>query len=233
MIVAARNEADSIGATLDALAEALPGARLTVGDDASEDGTAEAAMSHGAQVVSRGRPHGKGGNVTAAAEAALEGLDPEATVLLCDADLGSSAAELARLVEAVENGDCDLAVASFARREGGGFGIAVGYAREKIEELCGFQAEAPISGQRAMSAATLRGLLPFADGWGMEIGMTVDAVRAGHRVKEIELQLVHRATGRSIGGFIHRARQLRDFRRVSRSRRKPGYPRRRSRGDGR
>jgi len=38
VIVAAQNEAERIGAALDALAEALPGARLMVADDASTDG---------------------------------------------------------------------------------------------------------------------------------------------------------------------------------------------------
>ncbi|HET8975890.1 MAG TPA: glycosyltransferase [Solirubrobacterales bacterium] len=220
VIAAARNEADRIGATLDALAAALPGARLYVADDASEDGTAGAAMQHGATVIRRGRSHGKGGNVGAAAEAALSELgDADATFLLCDADLGSSAAELVPLLDAVERDECDLAVAAFARREGGGFGFALGYARDKIEQLCGFRAEAPISGQRAMPASLLRQVLPFADGFGMEIGMTVDAVRAGARVKEIELPLTHRATYRTLRGFLHRARQLRDFRRAVRPRR--------------
>jgi hypothetical protein len=53
----------------------------------------------------------------------------------------------------------------------------------------------------------------------MEMGMTVDAVRAGRRVAEIELPLSHRATRRTVGGFVHRARQRRDFGRVYRSRR--------------
>ena len=70
-----------------------------------------------------------------------------------------------------------------------------------------------------MTLACLRDVLPFADGFGMEIGMTVDAVRAGHTVKEIELPLTHRATYRTLRGFLHRARQLRDFRRAVRARR--------------
>jgi hypothetical protein len=45
----------------------------------------------------------------------------------------------------------------------------------------------------------------------MEIGMTVDAVRAGYRLREYELDLQHRATGRDFRGFLHRAGQLRDF----------------------
>jgi glycosyltransferase involved in cell wall biosynthesis len=218
VIVAAHNEADRIGDALDALAAVFPGASLWVADDASADGTAEVARAHGATVVGRARPVGKGGNVTAAAEAALAATDRAEVALLCDGDLGRSAAELSRLVEAVEAGEHDLAVAAFRRREGGGFGVALGFARWAIRRLCGFESSAPISGQRAMRVEVLRAVLPFAAGYGMEVGMTVDAVRAGFRVGEIELDLEHRATGRTVGGFVHRARQLADFVRAYRPR---------------
>jgi Glycosyl transferase family 2 len=218
-IVAARNEAERIGATLDALSEALPGARLLVADDASRDGTAEAAMRKGAWVISRGRPHGKGANVTAAAEAAVGEFDDLTTVLLCDADLGASAGRLTALMDPVERGECDLAVAVFAEpRGGGGFGVALGYSRRAVERSCGAKLAAPLSGQRAMRLSTLRELLPFAQGWGMETGMSIDAARRGLRVSEIELPLEHRATGRTPWGFLHRARQLRDIRRAARAR---------------
>jgi len=221
VIVAARNEADRVGATVAALADAFPGADLVVADDASTDGTAEVARRAGARVVRGERSRGKGANVTAAAESVLAGSAP-ATVLLCDADLGSSAERLVPLVEAVEAGDCDLAIAVFRRRIGGGFGLAVGYARRVIERLTGLQLDAPISGQRAMRAEVLRDTLPFAAGFGIEVGMTVDAHRAGHRVREIELDLEHRATHRTLAGFLHRGRQLRDFARVYRDRRRRG-----------
>ena len=220
VIVAARNEADRIGETLRALHGALPGAALWVADDASTDGTAETAMAAGAQVVSRGRPHGKGANVTAAAEAALSAAPAPELVLLCDADLGVSAAALAPLVGAVERSECDLAVAGFARRVGGGFGVALGFARWAIRRRCGLETSASISGQRALRAEVLRTVLPFARGYGMEAGMTIDAVRAGYRLREYELDLSHRATGRSFAGFVHRARQLADFTRVYLSRRR-------------
>jgi glycosyltransferase involved in cell wall biosynthesis len=224
VIVAARNEADRVGTTLDALREAFPDARLWVADDASDDETQATAIAHGAQVVSRGRPHGKGGNVTAAAEAALGDEPVPELALLCDADLADSAGELPALVAAVEDGGCDLAIAAFARRVGGGFGIALEFARWAIEQRCGYRAQAPISGQRAMRTELLRELLPFASGFGMEIGITVDAVRGGHRLREVELDLSHRATGRSPRAFLHRARQLGDFARVWWARRKRGYP---------
>jgi glycosyltransferase involved in cell wall biosynthesis len=218
VIVAARDEAERIGATLDALSQALPGSRLIVADDASSDATGQIAMQRGGWVIRRGRRHGKGGSMSAAAQAAIGEFGDDAIVLLCDADLGDSAGRLARLVEAVEGGECDLAVAAFSEQQGGGFGVALGYARRAVERRCGVHLAAPLSGQRAMRLRTLRELLPFAGGWGLETGMTIDAIRAGFRIEEIELPLEHRATGRTPAGFLHRARQLRDIRRAARTR---------------
>jgi glycosyltransferase involved in cell wall biosynthesis len=219
-IVAARDEGDRIGATLGTLAAASPGIGLWVADDASSDDTRTVALGAGATVIGRNKPHGKGGNMTAAATAALEGLDPATTVLLCDGDLAETAGRLMPLLEAVEGDSCDLAIATFERKVGGGLGFAKGYARKAIHDLCGLETTAPISGQRAMSARALAVVLPFAPRYGMEIGMTVDAVRAGYRVAEVELDLAHRATGLTLGGFLHRGRQLRDFAAVRRDRRR-------------
>jgi hypothetical protein len=69
-----------------------------------------------------------------------------------------------------------------------------------------------------MRTDVLRELLPFAPGYGMEIGMTIDAARAGRRLREYQLDLSHRATERSLRGFAHRGRQLLDFGRVYLSR---------------
>ena len=218
VVIAAHDEADRIAATVDAVRGAFPGAAVWVGDDASSDRTAELALAAGAQVVRRGKSHGKGGNVTAAVQAALSVEPPPQLILLCDGDLGDSAARLVPLVEAVRAGECDLAVASFSKRVGGGFGIALSFARWAIRRLCGQETTAPISGQRALRVAALRATLPFAPGFGMEIGMTVDAVRAGFSLREYELDLEHRASGRSLAGFLHRGVQLRDFLRVYLSR---------------
>jgi len=219
IIVAAYNEADRIGATLAALTSAFPGARLLLADDGSSDGTASIAAERGAQVVRSERMLGKGEAVTLAAREALDNaralqVAQDAVFVLCDGDLGSSAGALSVLADAVADGRGDLAVAAFSRRVGGGIGLALGFARWAIRRRCGLQTVAPISGQRALSAAALADVLPFAHGFGMEIGMTIDAVRRGHRLLEIELDLEHRATGRTAAGFVHRARQLLDFARV-------------------
>ena len=147
--------------------------------------------------------------MTVAARRALEEPGAEERIFVfCDGDLGESAGRLGPLADAVESGRCDLAVAAFARKQGGGLGLAVGFARRAIRRLVGLELRAPISGQRAMRGATVARLLPFANGFGVEIGMTVDAARAGLRLEEVEIDLEHRATGRNAAGFLHRGRQL-------------------------
>jgi hypothetical protein len=102
---------------------------------------------------------------------------------------------------------------------GGGFGIALGVARWAVKHLTGLELAAPLSGQRALRGQVLPAVTPFAQGFGMETAMTVDAHRAGFSVVELELDLEHRPTGRTLRGFAHRARQLLDIVRVYASRR--------------
>jgi glycosyltransferase involved in cell wall biosynthesis len=197
-----------------------------VADDGSSDATPEIATRTGAQVVRSERVIGKGAAMSAAARAGLAyspetatGREHQSIFILCDGDLAGSAEELGALADAVAAGRADVAVAAFVTRVGGGVGLALAFARWAIRRRCGFDARAPISGQRALSADALQDVLPFADGYGMEIGMTIDAVRAGRRVVELELDLAHRASGRTFAGFIHRGRQLVDFVRVYLARR--------------
>lgn len=216
-MVAARNEEERLGDTLAALRSAFPGARLIVADDASTDRTPDIAREAGAELVRAPRNVGKGRANTPAAQRALEG-DARA-VLLCDGDLGDSAAQLERLVETVTAGEADLAIAKFARRVGGGFGIALNSSRKTVEKRAGRTLDAPLSGQRALTRQVLQQVLPFAPGFGMETAMNIDALRAGLKVVEVELELEHRATGRTAAGFAHRGKQLLDIARVYVSRR--------------
>ena len=217
-VVAAFNEADRIADTVAGLERAFPGVVVVVADDGSEDATSSVAEAAGAIVVRSERNIGKGGAASLAAARVLAdgAADDGAVVLLADADLARSAERLTPLAEAVADGSADIAVASFAKRVGGGFGLALGFAHWAIERRCGLDTTAPISGQRALSYSALEKVTPFRDGFGMEIGMTVDAVRAGLTVREVELDLSHRATGKSLAGFRHRGNQLKDFIRVYR-----------------
>src|SRR5206468_4724217 len=136
VIVTARDEADRLATTLDAIGRAFPGAPVVVGDDGSEDQTAALGRAGGAEVLSPGRSLGKGGTATLAARRALELGGPQTVYVLCDGDLGESALRLESLERAVRDG-ADVAVAAFAKRAGGGFGFAVGFAGWAIRRRTG------------------------------------------------------------------------------------------------
>jgi Glycosyl transferase family 2 len=198
VLVAARDEAGRIGATVAALREGFPGAEVIVADDGSGDATAAEAEAAGARVLRF--PHrGKGQALTLAEREA-----PAGALLLCDADLSGDLRALTRT-------DADLAVAAFAERRGGGFGIAKGAARRLIRALGGVETREPLSGQRMLSSEAREAVFPLAAGFGCEVRSTVDAARAGLRIQEVELALRHRATARDAAGFLHRGRQLLDL----------------------
>ena len=197
VLVAARDEEGTIGATVTAVRRAFPNAEVLVADDGSRDGTAAAAEAAGARVVRLPRL-GKGQALALAEREATAG-----PLLLCDADLEGDLVPLAE-------SEADLAVAVFAERQGGGFGLAKRAGRALIRARSGFDAREPLSGQRAFSPAARTACFPTAPGFGCEVRSTIDAVRAGLRVEEVELPLRHRATGRDLPGFAHRARQLVD-----------------------
>jgi hypothetical protein len=197
LLVAARDEGRSISQVVTALSAAFPEAEVIVADDGSRDATAAEAERAGARVVRLPR-RGKGQALTLAEREA-----PPGALVLCDGDLRG---DLRPLVE----GGADLAIAAFAERQGGGFGVAKGAGRALISLLSGYASREPLSGQRALSTAARERCFPLAPGFGCEVRMTIDAVRAGLRVEERELPLSHRATGRDLAGFLHRGRQLAD-----------------------
>ncbi|TMK31272.1 MAG: glycosyltransferase [Actinobacteria bacterium] len=202
-LIAARNEADRIGATVSAL-RSLPGVEdVVVVDDASTDGTASAALAAGATVIQGRCRAGKG----RALEGALRRLPPAGVWLLADADLGHTAGQLGAVLSEVLEGRADLAVAILPPAQGGGFGLVKRSAGRAIRLLSGFQPVEPLSGQRALTHEALEACRPLSAGFGVETGMTIDAVRRGFRVVEVRADLDHRATGRGLGGFAHRGRQ--------------------------
>ena len=187
ILIAAHDEEERIGTTVDEVRRQFPGAAVVVADDGSRDATAAAAEAAGALVVRL--PHrGKGQALTLGERAAGDG-------------------DLRLLLD----GDAELTIAAFARRQGGGFGIAKQAARRLIRLASGYDAREPLSGQRRLTPTARRALFPLAAGFGCESAMTADAIRAGLGVAETEVELVHRATGRDLRGFLHRGRQLRDI----------------------
>ena len=116
------------------------------------------------------------------------------------------------VVEPVLSGDADMAIAAFGPARRGGFGTVVRMARRGIKNLCGVEMRSPLSGQRAVRREILDRIASFDDGYGADVGLTLDALSAGARVIEVPVQMAHREMGKGLRGFLHRARQLRDVR---------------------
>ena len=202
-LIAARDEEATIGRTVRAISRSGP-AEIVVVDDGSSDGTAAEALAAGATVLQIPGGVGKGG----AMEGALRRLPGADVWLFADAVLGGSADGLRALVDVVKEGRADLAVALLPPQEGGGLGMVRRASASAIRWLSGFQAQQPLSGQRAITADCLTAVRPLAGGFGVETAMTIDAVRAGFRVVEVPVPgLTHRATGLTAKGFAHRGRQ--------------------------
>jgi Glycosyl transferase family 2 len=200
VLVAARDERHHVAQTVRDLRDAFPEADIVVADDGSLDDTAALAEKAGARVVRLPR-RGKGQALTLAEPQCDRG-----PLLLCDADIRG---DLRPLLVAADT--TDVAIARFARRTEGGFGIAKRTARALVRLLGGIDLGEPLSGQRALSVRARAAVFPVAAGFGVETRMAIDAARAGLTVHEVELELEHRSTARDLGGFQHRGRQLHDL----------------------
>lgn len=206
-LIPAHDEAERIADTVTA-ALAIPGvSRVVVIDDASKDDTAQIAEQAGAKVVRLVRNVGKG----AALEAGARRVEDADIVLLLDGDLGSTAAQGEALLQPVLTGDAEMSVAMFPKPAGkAGFGLVMRLARWGIARLgkSSFEAQAPLSGQRALTRECMEAVRPFATGYGVEVALSVRALRHGMRIVEVPTTMTHAATGRDLAGFVHRGRQF-------------------------
>jgi len=220
VVIPARNEADRIRATVTGAA-GLPGVDLVlVVDDGSRDGTAAVAEEAGASVVRHSRSRGKAAAMESGAEAVrlLETRDSRSHprhLLFLDGDLGQTAAGAAPLAEPVRAGEADMTIAVFATRvRQGGHGLVVALSGAGIERATGWRPAQPLNGQRCLTRAAFEAARPLAPGFGAETALTIDLLRRGMRVREVEVPLAHRATGTDWRAQVHRARQFADVARA-------------------
>ncbi|MGO8672178.1 MAG: glycosyltransferase [Capsulimonadaceae bacterium] len=224
-LIPAYNEAARIGATVDALKSIGVVDRVVVVDDGSTDETASVAKSAGADTVLSQPNAGKGAALSAAYRAAAD----SEVFLLLDADLGVSAAEAIKLVEPIRAGRADMTIGVLppdpkfaASGRSGGAGRVVRLASEGIHRLTGQSLRQPLSGQRCVRGVVLEALRPgqdadlFAAGFGVEVALTVGALRLGYRVEEVDTWFRHNVTASDMAGILHRARQYVDVARALR-----------------
>src|ERR1700735_3218602 len=220
VFIPARNESDRIAAAVRAAA-GLPGVDIViVVDDGSTDGTAAAAQDAGASVMRHARNRGKAAAVGPGAEPARllednERRDRPRHLLFLDADLAETAAGAAPLAEPVREGRADMTIAVFSTRmKQGGHGFVVGLSGSGIMRATGWRPAQPLNGQRCLTRAAFEAARPLAPGFGVETGLTIDLLRRGMRITEVEVPLAHRATGGDWRSQVHRGRQFVDVARA-------------------
>jgi glycosyltransferase involved in cell wall biosynthesis len=233
VIIPARNEADRIGATVKGAASLAGVDIVLVVDDGSSDTTAAAAEAAGASVLRHAHNRGKAAAMETGAEAVrlLEARARAASprpappspsllgtarhLLFLDADLAETAGSAAPLIEPVRSGQADMTIAVFRDRvRQGGHGLVVKLSAAGIDRATGWRPAQPLNGQRCLTRAAFEAARPLAPRFGAETGLTIDLLRRGMRVTEVEVQLAHRATGRDWRSQLHRARQLADVARA-------------------
>lgn len=218
VVIPAYNEESRISATLRAVKSLQQVDRIIVVNDGSSDQTGERVREEGVTLIDLPGNRGKGG----ALNAALPCIDADIVVFL-DADLGPSAVEAEKLIKAVRDGLCDLAIAAFPPPcSKGGFGLVKGTAARAIRRAGNMEATAPLSGQRAMTRRALEMLSPFDEDYGVELGMTIRALSMGLQVMEVPTSMSHKETGRDIKGFLHRGKQFLDVLQVLNKLRRSG-----------
>jgi len=182
-----RNEAETVGDLVRMIDDALVGTlvdELIVLDDGSSDGTAEVAAEAGATVVPvdvvhffHGPARGKGNALWASLVASKGDV-----VVWCDGDITSFTPEwIVRLVlPLLLDAELGLVKASYERPShlGGGGRTTELVARPLLSlffpELAELQQ--PLAGEFAGRRSMLEAI-PFATGWGVEIGMLIDMSR--------------------------------------------------------
>ena len=218
-LLPAYNEAGRIAVTIEALRAHPEIGGIVVLDDGSTDGTAKQAREAGASLVLTEKNGGKGAALCAAY---LVARDRAEVFLLLDADLGASAGEAVKLLPPLVRGEADMTIGMLppdpdfaASGQSGGRGFVVRLARWGIQRRTGQTFTQPLSGQRAVRREVLEALGgTFAPGFGVEVDLTVRAIRAGFRVLEVETGFRHKVTGGDWSGLRHRARQFRDVARI-------------------
>lgn len=204
VVIPAYNEEARIGETLKAVQELDNITKIIVVNDGSTDNTADVARQYTVDVINLRENGGKGG----AMNKALPYINSDIIVFL-DADLGETASEANKIIAEVVNGNADLAIAAFPPPiRKGGFGFVKGLATWALKKAGATEVMAPLSGQRAMTKEVLKAVTPFSEAYGVELAMSIKALRQGFRVVEVPTTMRHNETGRDLAGFKHRGKQF-------------------------
>jgi len=206
VIVPAYNEEDRIVDTIAGIRKSKYINNIIVIDDGSQDDTRKVVQNLDVDLISLNKNMGKGYALKCGINKALKS---SKIIIFLDADLGKSANEVDKLISPVVNNECDVTVARFrsASRKGG-FGLVKLLSKKGVKYFTKQEVNCSLSGQRAFKSDVLRAIKDIPDTYGVEIGMIIDILNSGYSVKEVDVNMTHKETGRDLKGFLHRGKQF-------------------------
>jgi len=205
-LVPVYNEEDRIEKTIETIKNSRYIKEVFVVDDGSKDNTALRASNAGAKVIKLDKNRGKGYALKYGLDRII---DKNEIIIFLDGDLDASHNDIDRLIKPVIQNDCDVSIAKFLQpKKKGGFGLVKLLAKKGIKFYTRQNIDCGLSGQRAFRAEVLKNFKEMPSRYGVEVGMTIDILKSGYIIKEIEVNMAHRETGRDLNGFIHRGKQF-------------------------
>ncbi|MGM0471982.1 MAG: glycosyltransferase family 2 protein [Bacillota bacterium] len=206
VLMPAYNEADRIKESISAVKKLDEIDELIVINDGSTDRTGEIVKQLEVELIELEKNQGKG----AALNRGLAAATGQILVLL-DGDLGSTASEVKKLLAPVMTGEVGMTIAQFPPPvKKGGLGLVTNLAQLGLKFFTGLKFSTPLSGQRVIRREIIEELGGFESGFGVEVALTIRAIKAGYKVQEVAVTMKHRETGRDWAGFKHRGAQFMD-----------------------
>lgn len=206
IIIPAYNEEEKIAETINAVKN-IKNVNIIVVDDKSKDGTIDVVEKTGVDLLKLPVNSGKG-------NAVKEGIKYSRApiIALLDADLGSTASEVTKLIEPVLEGRADFTIARFGKaKKKGGFGLVKRLAAWGVKTFTDDEITTTLSGQRVYKKEVIDKIEYIPNDFGIELAMTVYALKNGFRLEEVDVNMTHSETGRDLAGFKHRGKQFFDI----------------------
>lgn len=205
-LVPAYNEEDKIENTIKSIKKSKYINYIVVIDDGSKDNTAEIAIKLDVEVIRLETNRGKGFALECGIRKVINKSD---IIVFLDADLEESSIEVDRLIEPILKNQCDVTIAKInSTCNKGGFGLVKLLAKKGVKYFTKYDFDCSLSGQRAFKTEVLKEIKKIPRKYGVEIGMIIDILNSDYTIKEIEVDMKHRETGRDLRGFIHRGKQF-------------------------
>lgn len=221
IIIPAYNEADKIKDTLENIIEINEINEIIVVDDGSSDNTVEIASNiknDKVKVFKLDKNRGKGYALNYGLKISMKNAD---IIGFLDGDLGSSSSEIKKLITPILNDEADVIIAKFPpAKKKGGLGFVKGLAKQSVLDMTGVELDATLSGQRIFKKEVLERFDEIPFGYGVEVGMTIDMLKHGYKIKEVLVNMTHSETGRNLKGFVHRGKQYYHIKKVLKQKRK-------------